>query len=163
MHKNLSHLPTIRLLSVLLHQFALPRKSPSSKSPSSILQKMSTSSSIAPPQLLSDLAPGASSSSSYLTTATEVEELADTLLQKATIEPPPPKPSPRYADVCSSYHFPDCSFVYYPKLIIESTIFVRSEQTSQTRPFQESIMAKNTTTLTSLTSSAARAPSTVLK
>lgn len=109
MHKNFSLLPNIRLL---LRQFALPRKSLSSKSWQSILsQKMSTSSNSTPTQsLLSDLTtPGSSSSSSsILATPAVEEELADTL-QNVTIEAPPPKPSPRYADVCyflSFTHFP---------------------------------------------------------
>lgn len=112
MLKNVSHLPTIRLL---LRQFAHPRKALSSKSWQSILsQKMPTSSNSTPTQsLLSDLTiPGSSSSSSSILTAPAAfaveEELAETL-QKVTIEAPPLNPSPRYADVCyflSSTHFP---------------------------------------------------------
>lgn len=109
MHKNFSLLPNIRLL---LRQFALPRKSLSSKSWQSILsQKMSTSSNSTPTQsLLSDLTtPRSSSSSSSILAAPAVEEEFSDTLQKVTIEAPPPKPSPRYADVCyflSFTHFP---------------------------------------------------------
>lgn len=103
MHKNFSHLPTIRLL---LLPFGLPRKSLSSKSWQSILfQKMSTSSNSTPTQsLLSNLTTPGSSSSSFSILATPAafaieEELADTV-QKSTIEAPLRKPSPRYVDVC---------------------------------------------------------------
>lgn len=133
MHKNLSRLPTtIRLL--LDHQFTpIPRKSPKSKSKptqlSILSQKMSTFSNSTTPQLsLSDLTtPGSSSSSSsnLAIPAAAVGVLVDQL-QKATIEQSPPKPSPRYADVCSILSFTSFPhplrflfilFYYHPKTL----------------------------------------------
>lgn len=113
---HISHLPTTTTIRVLLpHQFSLPRKSPSSRWWQSILgQKMSTSSNSNPPQLLllSDLStPGSSSSSSSsssnlaIPSAVSVEEESADTLQKARIKAPPPKPSPRYADVCPFLSF----------------------------------------------------------